>query len=180
MTLVRRESMRRIGFWPAQVVQRLVSGFGGATVPVTGCYFLPLVDVRGKHQLICAYEVEEITTVVETRLPPWAREVFPSVRVHMHTLAGPIELLIGLDNTQWLPVHLEDSREQDVNVFMIMGGWGTAFYPRDDSMRFRGDPSWGRLTHAEMAQKVRLERCIGGRLQLGARAGGRVAGEGCP
>jgi hypothetical protein len=186
VTLVRRESMRRIGFWSAQVAQRLVSGFRAATGPVTGCYFLPLVDVRGKHQVICAYGVEEITTVAETRLPPWAREVFPSVRAHMpwmDTPAGPIELLIGLDNTQWLPVRLEDSREQNVNMrlmkssfghqFTVMGGWGTAPYPRDESMRFRGDPSGGRLSHAEMAQKVRLERCIGGRLQLGARGGGR-------
>jgi hypothetical protein len=76
VTLVRRESMRKMGFWPAQVAQRLVSGFGGATVPVTGCHFLPLVDAQGKHQVICAYEVEEITTVAETRLPPWAREYF--------------------------------------------------------------------------------------------------------
>jgi hypothetical protein len=97
---------------------------------------------------------------------------------------GPIELLIGLDNTQWLPVRLEDSREQSVHMrlmkssfghqYMVMGGWGTALYPRDESMKFRGDPSGGRLTHAEMAQKVRLERCIGGRLQLGAKGGGRV------
>jgi hypothetical protein len=93
-------------------------------------------------------------------------------------------LLIGLDNSQWLPVHLEDSKEPSVNMrlmkssfahqYMVMGGWGTALYPRDESMRFRGDPSGGRLTHAEMAQKVRLERCIGGRLQLGVKNGGRV------
>jgi hypothetical protein len=82
VTLVRRESMRRIGFWPAQVAQWLVSGFGGATVHVSGCYFLPLVDVRGKRQVICAYEVEEISTVAETRLPPWTREVFPTVDEH--------------------------------------------------------------------------------------------------
>jgi hypothetical protein len=188
VTLVRRESMRKMGFWPAQVAQRLVSGFGGATVPVTGCHFLPLVDAQGKHQVICAYEVEEITTVVEMRLPPWAREVFPSVRAHMpwmDTRAGPIELLIGLDNTQWLPVRLEDSQDQSVNMrlmksafghqFMVMGGWGTALYPSDESMRFRGDPSGGRLSHAEMERKVRLERCIGGRLHVGARDGGRAA-----
>jgi hypothetical protein len=109
VTLERRESMRRLGFWPAQVAQRIVNGFGGAAVPITGCHFLPLIDVRGNHQVICAFEVEEITTVAETRLPPWAKEVFPSVRAHMpwmDTLAGPIELLIGLDNSQWLPVRL--------------------------------------------------------------------------
>jgi hypothetical protein len=58
--------------------------------------------------------------------------------------------------------------------YMVMGGWGTALYPRDESMRYRGDPSGGCLTHAEMARKVRLERCIGGRLQLGTKSGGRV------
>jgi hypothetical protein len=98
VTLVRRESARKLGFQPAQVAQRIVNGFGGAAVPVTGCHFLPLIDVRGKHQVICAFEVEEIATVAVTRLPPWAREVFPSVRAHMpwmDTPAGPIELLIG-------------------------------------------------------------------------------------
>jgi hypothetical protein len=125
--------------------------------------------------------------VAETRLPPWAKEVFPSVRAHMpwmDTPAGPIELLIGLDNSQWLPVGLEDSKEPEVNMrlmkssfghqYMVMGGWGTALYPRDESMSYRGDPSGSRLTHAEMAQKVWLERCFRGRSQPGAKSGGRA------
>jgi hypothetical protein len=120
-------------------------------------------------------------------LPPWPREVFPSVRAHMpwmDTPAGPIELLIGLDNSQWLPVFLEDSKELAVNMrlmkssfghmFMVMGSRGTALYPRDESMRYRGDPTGERLTPAEMAQKVRLERCFGGRSQLGPKNGGRM------
>jgi hypothetical protein len=60
------------------------------------------------------------------------------------------------------------------HMFMVMGGWGTALYPRDESMRYRGDPSGERLTHAEMAQKVRLERCFGGRSQPGPKSRGRV------
>jgi hypothetical protein len=135
--------------------------------------------------VICAFEVEEITTVAETRLPPWAKEVFLSVRAPwMDTPAGPIELLIGLDNSHWLPVRLEDSKEPSMNMrlmkssfsqqYMVMGGWGMALYPRDESMRYRGDPSGGHLTHAEMAREVRLERCIGGRLHLGVKSGGRV------
>jgi hypothetical protein len=54
--------------------------------------------------------------------------------------SGPgVELLIGLDNLQWLPVFLEDSKEPSVNMrlmkssfghaFMIMGGKGAALYP---------------------------------------------------
>jgi hypothetical protein len=89
VTLVRRESMRKLGFRPAQVAQRIVNGFGGAAVPITRCHFLPLIDVRGNHQVICAFEVEEITTVAETRLLPWAKEVFPSVRAHMPWMDTP-------------------------------------------------------------------------------------------
>jgi len=66
-----------------------------------------------------------------------------------------VELLIRLDNTQWLLIHLEDSRIQEDSMrlmksafghlFMIMGGWGTAFYPRDESMRYRGDLTGERI-----------------------------------
>ncbi len=83
VTLVRKESARRMGLWPVQAAQRFVKGFEGSTVFVTGCHFLPLVDARGNHQVICAYEVEEITSMVRTRLPSWTREIFPSVRAHM-------------------------------------------------------------------------------------------------
>ncbi len=133
-----------------------------------------------------AYEVEEIATVARTRLPPWTREVFSSVRAHMpwmDTEAGPVELLIGLDNTQWLPIHLEDSRDQDVNMrliksafghqFMIMGGWGTAFYPRDESMRFlkwHGRSGW-RNTRVEC--EARALEAGGGQLLGGHHPRGR-------
>jgi hypothetical protein len=125
---------------------------------------------KGITKVICAYEVEEIATVAGTKLPPWAREVFPSVRAHMplmDTEAGPVELLIRLDNTQWLLIHLEDSRIQEDSMrlmksafghlFMIMGGWGTAFYPRDESMRYRGDLTGDRIGNVEETQEVRLQ-----------------------
>ena len=60
------------------------------------------------------------------------------------------------------------------HAFMIMGGKGTALYPGDESMRYRGDPTGERLTPAEMAQKVRLERCFGRRSQPGLKDGGRI------
>ena len=60
------------------------------------------------------------------------------------------------------------------HAYMVMGGKGTALYPRDESMRYRGDPTGERLTHAEMEQKVRLERCFGGRSQPGPKKGGRI------
>jgi hypothetical protein len=60
------------------------------------------------------------------------------------------------------------------HAYMVMGSRGTALYPRDESMRYRGDPTGERLTHAEIEQKVRLERCFGGRSQPGPKSGGRI------
>jgi hypothetical protein len=50
-----------------------------------------------------------------------------------------------------------------------MGGRSAALYPRDESMRYKGDPTGERLTPAEMAQKVKLEKCFGGRSQPGPK-----------
>ncbi len=94
------------------MAQRFVRGLGGASISVTGCHFLPLVDAQGNHQVICAYEVEEITTVAETRLPPWAREVFSSVRARDQSLN--MRLMISAFGHR----------------FMIMGGLGYGFLPQ--------------------------------------------------
>jgi len=72
-------------------------------------YYLPLLDVDGNIQVIRAYVVDEIAVVARTRLPPVAREIFPVIRAYMpwmDTGAGHVELLIGLDNRQWLPAHV--------------------------------------------------------------------------
>ncbi len=116
VTLLRKESARRMGLSPLWVARWLVRGFEGSAIITDSCYYLPLLDADGNYQVLCAYGVEKIATVARTRLPPWAREVLPAVHAYMpwmDTEAGPKELFIGLDNTQWLPIHLEDSRNQE-------------------------------------------------------------------
>jgi hypothetical protein len=88
-----------------------------------------------------------------------------------------VELLIGLDNTQWLPIHLEDSRNLEDNMqlmksafghrFMIIGGWDKAFYPRDTSMRYQGDPTRERAGSLGGAQEARLQAYDGRRRGTG-------------
>jgi hypothetical protein len=75
-------------------------------------YYLPLLDADGNIQVICAYGLDEIATATRMRLPQRTRDIFLVIRTFMpwmETGAGPVELLIGLDNTQWLPIHVEDS-----------------------------------------------------------------------
>jgi hypothetical protein len=83
---------------------------------------LPLLDADGNIQVICAHRVDEIATVTRMRLPHVAREIFPVIRAFMpwmETGAEPVELLIGLDNRQWLPAHIEDSWDPDDDMRLM-------------------------------------------------------------
>jgi hypothetical protein len=144
-TLVRKESARRIGLQVVRAPRRAIKGYQGEGLITDIVYYLPLLDSDGHIQVIRAHGVDEITTVTRTRLPHEAREIFPVIRAvmpWMETGAGPVELLIGLDNRQWLPAHIEDSWDPDDDVrlmksafshgFMITDGWGRSLFPPED------------------------------------------------
>jgi hypothetical protein len=110
-TLVRIESARRIGLQGMRAPRQAIKGYQGVGTITDSVYYLPLLDADGNIQVIRAHGVEEIAIVAQTRLPPIAREIFPVIRAFMpwmETGAGHVELLIGLDNKQWLPAHVED------------------------------------------------------------------------
>jgi len=70
VTLMRKESARRMGLRPLRAAMRSFRGSEGSVIITDSCYYLPLLDTDGNHQMICAYGVEEIATVNRTRLPP--------------------------------------------------------------------------------------------------------------
>jgi hypothetical protein len=50
VTLVRRESVRRMGLRPIRKERRLVRGFEGSAVITDSCHYLPLLDAEGIYQ----------------------------------------------------------------------------------------------------------------------------------
>ncbi len=132
-------------------------------------FYLPLMDADGNIQVIRAYGVEETAVVARTRLPPLAREIFPVIRVAMpwmETGAGHVELLIGLDNKQWLPVHIEDSWDPDDDMrlmksvfghrYMITDGWGRDLLPPDNAPGGQAGAQGGAAEQEDAAQEVQL------------------------
>jgi hypothetical protein len=159
-------------------------------------YYLPLLDVDGNVQVICAHGVDEIAVVARTRLPPIAREIFPVIRAYMpwmETGAGHVELLIGLDNRQWLPAHVEDSWDPDddmrlmrsvfVQRYMITDGWGRDLFPPDNARDNKAGVQGG---GAKPADEVQLQEyqgwsqgtwsCENGSSQEAANPGGGCLG----
>jgi hypothetical protein len=175
-TLVRKESARRIGLQAVRAPRQAIKGYQGEGLITDSVYYLPLLDVDGNIQVVRAHGVDEINTVTRTRLPHVAREIFPAIRAYMpwmETGAGHVELLIGLDNRQWLPAHVEDSwsPEDDMRLmrsafgyrFIITDGWGRDLFPSEDP---QGEPGGAAGVEAEAPEEtegVRLEEYRGWR-----------------
>jgi hypothetical protein len=151
-----------------------IKGYQGEGLITDSVYYLPLLDADGNIQVIRAYGVDEIAVVARMRLPPVAREIFPVIRAYMpwmETGAGHVELLIGLDNRQWLPAHVEDSWDPDDDMrlmrsvfgyrHMITDGWGRDLFPPDDSRDDQANAQEGKVEAADEAQEVRLEEYRG-------------------
>jgi hypothetical protein len=123
--------------------------------------------------------------------PPLAREIFPVIRAAMpwmETGAGHVELLIGLDNKQWLPVHIEDSWDPDDDMrlmrsvfghrYMITDGWGRDLLPPDNAPGSQTGAQGDAAEQADAAQEVQLPEYKG--WSQGARNPGNGSGSGVP
>ena len=172
-TLVRIESARRIGLQGVRAPRQAIKGYQGVGTITDSVYYLPLLDVDGNIQVIRAHGVDEIAVVARTRLPPIAREIFPVIRAYMpwmETGAGHVELLIGLDNRQWLPTHVEDSWDPDDDMrlmrsvfghrYMITDGWGRDLLLPDNAQDNQAGAQGG-VEPADAAQEVQLQEYRG-------------------
>jgi hypothetical protein len=84
----------------------------------------------------------------------------------METGAGHVELLIDLDNRQWLPAHVEDSWDPDDDMrlmrsvfghrYMITDGWGRDLLPPDNAPDNPASAQGGAVKQADAAQEVQL------------------------
>jgi hypothetical protein len=168
-TLVRIEAARGMDLQSIRIPRQAIKGYQGVGTITDSVYHVPLMDADGNVQVIRAYGVEEIAVVARTRLPPLAREIFPIIRLAapwMETRAGHVELLIGLDHKQWLPIHVEDSWDpgDDMRLmksafghrYMITDGWGRDLLPPDNAPDGQAGAQGGEDEPGETAQEVQL------------------------
>jgi hypothetical protein len=171
--------------------RQAIKGYQGVGTITYSVYYLPLLDADGNIQVIRAHGVEEIAIVARTRLPPIARETFPVIRASMpwmETGAGHVELLIGLDNKQWLPAHVEDSWDPDDDMrlmrsvfghrYMITDGWGRDLLPPDNAPGNQAGTQGARPS-----RRTQLKKSDCPSIESGARAPGTpeiAAGQALP
>ncbi len=196
-TLIRIEAARRMNLQSIRIPRGAIKGYQGVGTITDSAYCVPLLDVDGNVRVIRAYGVEEIAIVVHTRLPPLAVEIFPIIRLAapwMETRAGHVDLLIGLDNKEWLPIHVEDSWDPDDDMrlmkstfghrYMITDGWGRDLLPPDNALDDQAGAQRGKDGQEEAAQEVQLPEYRGwsqgtGRPGNGGGSGVTVQRGGC-
>jgi hypothetical protein len=188
-TLMRIEAARRMNLQSIRIPRRAIRGYQGVGTITDSAYCVPLLDADGNVRVIRAYGVEEIAIVVRTRLPPVAVEIFPVIRLAapwMETRAGHVDLLIGLDNKEWLPTHVEDSWDPDDDMrlmksafghrYMITDGWGRDLLPPDNSPDDQAGAQRSEDEQEETAQEVQLPEYRGWSQGTGVPGSGNGSG----
>ncbi len=101
-----------------------------------------------------------------------------------------MELLIGLDNKQWLPAHVEDSWDPDDDMrlmrsafghrYMITDGWGRDLLPPDNAPDGQAGAQGGTAEQADAAQEIQLPDYKGWSQGTGNLGNGRGSGVPAP
>jgi hypothetical protein len=90
-------------------------------------YEVPVLDWKGRSEWIKARGVSYTTPSEQRDMPKGAREAFPEIAWSSVTVsqgAGPVDMIIGRDNPEWMPVPVQ---EEPYERFTLM--W-TSLSPR--------------------------------------------------
>jgi hypothetical protein len=90
-------------------------------------YEVPVLDWKGRRDWIKARGVSHVTPSEQRDMPEGAMEAFPEISLSGVTVsqaAGPVDMIIGRDNPEWMPVPVQ---EEPYERFTLM--W-TSLSPR--------------------------------------------------
>jgi len=74
-------------------------------------YEVPVLDWKGRRDWIKARGVSHVTPSEQRDMPEGAMEAFPKISLSGVTVsqaAGPVDMIIGRDNPEWMPVPVQE------------------------------------------------------------------------
>jgi hypothetical protein len=195
-SMITHRAAVRAKLLPVPRKEQEVAGLNG-TKSRSGCtYEVPMMDHAGQIKLIHAAGVDKIAWLEEGNLPPKLKSMFPELAGKTTILRqkkGEVDILMGLDNSRWLPRQVNDEgkppsnfrlmKSKFVGRYMIMGSDAGMRRPkkierpaRDALQRIRR--GWVALTLLLMAASSREAQEICGAEGKGAPGAG-VDSAGC-
>ncbi len=103
-------------------VAAAVAGLGGRCTTVDSYYMVPVVDGDDAVRVVRALGVDHIATLAAADVTEDVVTRIPQTEGFAEKLARParnVEMLIGMDNQGWMPVHVESSQLASENLRLM-------------------------------------------------------------
>jgi hypothetical protein len=98
------------------------AGLGSRCTMVDSYYMVPVVDGNDKVRVVKALGVDHITTLAASNVTEDIVTRLPRVKGFVEKLAQPagdVEMLVGMDNQGWMPMHVESSWVEGDNLRLM-------------------------------------------------------------
>jgi len=122
VTLVTHAAAVKAGLERKRQVPVAIAGLGGRCTMVDSYYMVPVVDGDDVVRVVKALGVDHIATLAAADITEDIVMRLPRTEGFVEKLARPageVEMLIGMDNQGWMPMHVESSRLENDNLRLM-------------------------------------------------------------
>jgi hypothetical protein len=120
--LVTHAAAKKAGLERKRQIPAAIAGLGGRCTMVDSYYMVPVVDGNDKVRVVKALCVDHITTLAATNVTEDIVTRLPRAKGFVEKLARPagdVEMLVGMDNQGWMPMHVESSQVEGDNLRLM-------------------------------------------------------------
>jgi hypothetical protein len=122
VTLVTHAAAARAGLERKRQVSAAIAGLGGRCTMVDSYYMVPVVDGNDAVRVVKALGLDHIATLAAANITEDIMMRISRTEGFTEKLtrpAGEVEMLIGMDNQGWMPMHVESSRLENNNLRLM-------------------------------------------------------------
>jgi len=122
VTLVTHAAAVKAGLEWKRQVPAAIAGLGGRCTMVDSYYMVPVVDGDDVVRVVKALGVDHIATLAAADITEDIVMRLPRTEGFVEKLARPageVEMLIGMDNQGWMPMHVESSRIENDSLRLM-------------------------------------------------------------
>jgi hypothetical protein len=122
VTLVTHAAAARAGLERKRQVSAAIAGLGGRCTMVDSYYMVPVVDGNDAVRVVKALGLDHIVTLAAANITEDIMMRISRTEGFTEKLtrpAGEVEMLIGMDNQGWMPMHVESSRLENNNLRLM-------------------------------------------------------------
>jgi len=122
VTLVIHAAAVKAGLERKRQTPAAIAGLGGQCTMVDSYYMVPVVDGNDKVRVVKALGVDHITALAASEVTEDILTRLPRTKCFVEKLAraaGDVEMLVGMDNQGWMPMHMESSRDEGDNLRLM-------------------------------------------------------------